>query len=80
MEGLSHLYIGFASCVVGIGDTSFLWKDISNGNIMMGLYSELHSFDLNDTISIQQAMHITGKIYDLLQLPLSIEAHKNLLT
>lgn len=53
----TDIYRSLTSCLAGKGDTTLLWKDIWNGDIMQRKFPKLHTFAYDDNISIMNAKH-----------------------
>jgi hypothetical protein len=49
---LSHIYRGIERCNVGKGDTVLFWKDLWEDQVMTDQCPHLHSFSINDDISV----------------------------
>ena len=69
------LFREMTTCDIKSGCTNLLWDDIWNGDIRKIKYPELHSFTQKESISIKEAKELEN-IYNLFQLPLSIQAHQ----
>jgi hypothetical protein len=63
---------GFVVVMIIDGATANMWQDMWNGMIRMESYPELYSFTTKTHITIQQA-HEMEELYEIFQLPLTIE-------
>lgn len=67
-----------ASVLIADGATVLLWKDHWNGSTPADAYPHLFSFAKNEHISFKMAIN-TNDFLDNFNLPLSVEAHHQLL-
>jgi hypothetical protein len=74
--GIFAIFKDMTNCSIGDGKTVTLWHDTWNDDIDKFTYPHLHSFALNKDI-FERAL-AEDSIYNLFQLPLSIEARNEL--
>lgn len=70
-------YKGLASVLVSDGKSCLLWEDLWNGQVRKLQFPELHSYAKNKWISASKA-HATDALFDLFNLPVLVEAFKQL--
>jgi hypothetical protein len=69
-------YKVIAEVEAGSGETILFWKDLWNGRILKLQYPELHSFAINQDISLA-AVRNEVAIQEIFHLPLSEEAYSH---
>lgn len=70
---LNVLYRGIAVCSIGDGSTVMFWDDLWSGTVLSQEFPRLHSFALDQSISVKCSMEFEN-LDDLFSLLLSIEA------
>jgi hypothetical protein len=56
MLKLLDSYKGIAQVEAGMGDTILFWSDLWNGRVLQQVYPQLHSFAINDKISLASVL------------------------
>jgi hypothetical protein len=74
---LLNTFKGIIQAHLGSGDTILFWDDLWNGQILKFLYPQLHSFAINGSIIVKEALNL-GFLQDLFHLLLSQEAYEQL--
>lgn len=75
---LNIIYRRIAKCTLGDGSTVSFWDDLWTDNILSVEYPRLYSFAINNSISVQTLM-TEQELEDIFFLPLSAQAHEELL-
>nr|XP_051205325.1 uncharacterized protein LOC127319150 [Lolium perenne] len=78
VANLMPIFRGVSKCSIGAGDTILLWKDAWCNPQLSEASPRLFSYSLNEDISITDFVN-EQNMGNLFQLPLSIEAHTELL-
>jgi hypothetical protein len=74
---LLNTFKGIVQAHLGSGDTILFWDDLWNGQILKFLYPQLHSFVINGSITVKEALNLEF-LQDLFHLLLSQEAYEQL--
>jgi hypothetical protein len=64
---------GIGMVLIKDGASAHMWQDMWNGMVRMDTYLELYSFATKTHITVKQAHEVTD-LYEIFQLPLTIEA------
>jgi hypothetical protein len=67
-KGIAQAHLG------GSGDTILFWNDLWNGRVLRLQFPHLHSFAINENLTVKAAME-QDHLQDLFHLPLSEEAY-----
>ena len=76
---LAKKYIPLCNIVVGSGDTAIFWHDKWNGAPLLDRFPRLHSFALDNKVSVQKVIS-AEEVSKLFELPLSQQAYQELIS